>query len=818
MRTDNTDNTSGKRLTFFQLLIDYHLQIPIIQRDYAQGRITENEIRDSFLVALYDYLDENVKNRDLDFVYGNKTIETKDDNVKFIPLDGQQRLTTLFLLHWYLANKDGKKAVEELQKVLIYDKETENPKSKFTYETRPSSGEFCDALIKSKIELPELESSNKNNYLSETIKDSIWYFLSWETDPTIQSMLVMLDAIHLKFKDSKGFFERLISIENPVITFQFLDLEEFNLTDDLYIKMNARGIPLSPFENFKAKVEQFIKKSKFNNNHKYPLEFNGKIENVDTQTYFSHKIDTDWANLFWNYTPEDKKKFDSLIMNFIKATSINQYAGYSDIEFLKSLIDKKKENIPFQQYVLLDIFSETYIIDLISILDLLKNGNGKIKSRLSNFHYYNEETAFETVVQNSFNQAGYVERIQFHAYCQYLIKWKTDQGLDNWMRIIRNLSENTTPYNNEKEFARSIKFINEILPHSNKIYDYFIKGVTIDGFDRDQIREERIKATLIERPIPNTWKDIIYKIEKNGYFKGQIGFLLFLSGIEEYFNQHKDCNWSASEDINYVEAFTSHSRKSELIFSDSGLKDFPDFIWERALLSNYDYLIQEGSNQSFLVNVDRDISWKRLLKADKKPAIHKKLIREIFDEIDISNIESSLNLIKGKNQTNDWRKKFIDIPELFNYFFVGKRYVRKESNHGFVLFSGERMSGAHVELFSYSLFLQSFKNQSFQPFEKCEYYQAIGDDKMDSPCIYLEKCKSFGYVIDIRYFGDIKKFEVRFFERANSHMDSAIESKILKNGMIKSNKYSDDSYIIEKDTENETLDYVKTLCQSLNSL
>lgn len=37
----------------------------------------------------------------LDFIYGNLDGDT------FLPLDGQQRLTTLFLLHWYAYEKEN---------------------------------------------------------------------------------------------------------------------------------------------------------------------------------------------------------------------------------------------------------------------------------------------------------------------------------------------------------------------------------------------------------------------------------------------------------------------------------------------------------------------------------------------------------------------------------------------------------------------------------------------------------------------------------------------------------------------------------------
>ena len=72
--------------------------IPIIQRDYAQGRTNTNvnRVRKNFLDALYKAV--TAKSIILDFVYGDI-----DENGILTPLDGQQRLTTLFLLHWYAA-------------------------------------------------------------------------------------------------------------------------------------------------------------------------------------------------------------------------------------------------------------------------------------------------------------------------------------------------------------------------------------------------------------------------------------------------------------------------------------------------------------------------------------------------------------------------------------------------------------------------------------------------------------------------------------------------------------------------------------------
>ena len=97
----------------------------------------------------------------------------------------------------------------------------------------------------------------------------------------------MLDAIHEKFNHCENFFEKLVHETSPIITFQFIDLPNFGLTDDLYIKMNARGKQLTDFENFKAKLEQFIE------------------DNCpDLLKDFSNKIDGRWTDLFWAYRDE----------------------------------------------------------------------------------------------------------------------------------------------------------------------------------------------------------------------------------------------------------------------------------------------------------------------------------------------------------------------------------------------------------------------------------------------------------------------------------------------------------------------------------
>ena len=108
------------------------IEIPIIQRDYAQGRDSDAvaRIRANFLDVLHDAVTTGTP-IGLDFVYGDVVSGT------LRPLDGQQRLTTLFLLHWYLASRADRLEQEQGWK-------------RFAYATRPSARRFCACLVESK--------------------------------------------------------------------------------------------------------------------------------------------------------------------------------------------------------------------------------------------------------------------------------------------------------------------------------------------------------------------------------------------------------------------------------------------------------------------------------------------------------------------------------------------------------------------------------------------------------------------------------------------------------------------------------------------
>ncbi|WP_269899855.1 DUF262 domain-containing protein [Paenalcaligenes faecalis] len=663
---------SGERLSFYQLFKqkNMRIEIPLIQRDYAQGRRNTEEIRMGFLQALYGYLDEGRTLRDLDFVYGRVMKNGANGRDCFIPLDGQQRLTTLFLLHWYLAQLAGEE--ESLRSVLGY-----NGTSLFAYETRSSSREFCSALLNNDIDLHALLLKEAIPSLSSTIRDRGWFYASWENDPTIQSMLVMLDAIHKQFSGRADFFEKLTDDSNPVITFLFLNLDKFKLTDDLYIKMNARGKPLTEFENFKAQLEKKIKSFSGGWNAYYLVFKNTPVSGYD---YFIHKIDTDWTDLFWFYHNAAPKEgaFDDKMMSFIAFHIANFsliHNRKASAASYRSFFDNQGNlrHLSFLRYDEEGYISQDLIVSLIKRFDLLfgsEKGNSGIQTYLDSNTYYPEEEIFKKILANS---SSFTDKLQFHAFYAALENGKSGTDLLDWMRVVFNLTENTII----EDYPQALQSIDQLANMQGNILDLLINQVPVRYFLQAQVLEERIKAHLLKKS--PEWKAAILKAEASPFFTGQIGYALAFSEVVAYFQEHKHVNWS--DDATYLARFNDYAASGAAVFDKIAQSSANlNYAWERAVLSKGDYLTTASANRRNLLsarttksNVDRDHSWRRLLRLPMQKdswGERQSYVKAVFDDpkFNMDDLQNSLEMMCSEavvNQPTSWQSLLIKQPALF---------------------------------------------------------------------------------------------------------------------------------------------------------
>lgn len=301
--------------TTFELFIKKHaIEIPAIQRDYVQGRgftIEDQDKREAFVSKLINAIaKEDSVQCHLEFIYGTKN----EISNSFIPLDGQQRLTTLFLLHWVIWNKSSENGKEKYPLTLIEG---------FKYKTRISSLAFCHNIIENK--LLQVEGVDT---LGEQLKKQPWFSEDWIYDPTISNMISMIDFIEFKLKEYDYDENQIANMLGKLnasnnISFDELNMDDYGLSDSLYIKMNARGKQLTPFENWKS---EFIKYLNEFCDEDYIKTVEGR-KSQQYKDYFSHSIEHEWTDLFWKYikeeflnlTAEEKDKtypcIDNMFMN-----------------------------------------------------------------------------------------------------------------------------------------------------------------------------------------------------------------------------------------------------------------------------------------------------------------------------------------------------------------------------------------------------------------------------------------------------------------------------------------------------------------------
>jgi hypothetical protein len=509
-----------KSLSFWHLLQEKTVEIPIIQRDYAQGRtnfstakqsVNIDEIRNNFLDFLFSCL-KNGKNVELDFIYGNNNY----DNTKYQLLDGQQRLTTLFLLHWYAACKDGK--LSQNADIL----------RKFTYETRTSSKEFCDQLVTNGIDFNKLlsksnfdsEKSIKNDQISKTIRDSSWFIISWNKDPTINSMLNMLDAIHEKADEITDLWHKL-TVEGK-ITFLNLSLKNFGLSDDLYIKMNARGKSLSDFENFKATIERIIK------NEKWEASLN------DDRKRFAFKADTIWTDLLWKHRDENNN-IDRAFYRLMNILILCAFTIREETEE-KEIIQKIKDQQSVYEYI--------KRIDYEFIMDVLDSYcTVKVDEIKFDFTFWGEYIGENDTYKNFFmavlkeDKPTWSQIALFYAQTKYLLKIRNCDGMNfqDWMRVIRNLVQNQDVDSAER-FISVIKRIDDLSKYCNDIYRHLASlSQPSPGFAEKQFEEETFKAKIINQSSQN--RKVIFEIEDMNFCRGYLKFPFFCIDCEHDVNK-----------------------------------------------------------------------------------------------------------------------------------------------------------------------------------------------------------------------------------------------------------------------------------------
>lgn len=724
-----------------KLLTEYKINIPEIQRDYVQG--SDKIVRDAFLNTLFEFInssnDNENLNLNLDYIYGYI------DNEKNIlyPIDGQQRLTTIWLLHLFFYSMLDSKESQEIDNF-----------GNFSYAVRKLSKDFCS----------NLSETIKNNSLyneTKTPKEflSNLNILDYETmqDKTVQSMVKMLNAMQEKYKkNEKIIHEKNINIIEKLnhINFKLINMNNLNLGENTYIKMNGRGKPLTPFENFKAWV----------------MHDDTTKEIFSKEDYFE-KI---WIEYFWRLVG-DESKFDNVIMTFTHYCGLYFLYG-SKWEKDNKTYDFKLEQANEGKYLNINteiLDKSLYVINEKSVFTcdnllimtmvikyLLLEDKVKDKYPTSENQSFiislSENKEKEDNILRLFSLLVYAEAIFKNKTIDDMIKYYKDfeehkkqekenskdtdyDFIDFYNDFINNNIKEFFNFNDWYGFCERIIVNNRSGSHSyinnmtNNIFKKYQQYITNDnGFMKtlfnnkdkeindnfiDSQNEEILKATLIQRyrenkNLPN-WEEAINEAHKNQFFKGKIKFLLDYSKISENINQD-----NIIEEYN-IDNFNKYYKTIAQLFSDKIYKNSPKLL-VRFLLCNFNYsLFFKKSKFLLYANSDKEgrEQWYKLLNDKHKmvPVLDKLYKNVILENIEMikyieKNIENIENFCDNSLKYNEWWR--LILIRYGNAFTITNKIYCYNTGY-FVLYSPNNYSHRawNLLLFGFYYYLTEQKEQ-----------------------------------------------------------------------------------------------------------
>ena len=599
-----------KLVSFWNLLRDEKVQIPMFQRDYAQGRQDKEPLRRKFISRLLEALRAPAKKPvKLDFVFG-----VKDGFSSFLPLDGQQRLTTLWLLHWYIAQRAEK--VDEASSVL----------AKFSYETRGSSKAFCRDL------------SMVKGWDGKDVKTFIarqrWYYDRYDMDPSIRGFVRSLVTIEKSVSESDdfpGFWKVLTSGDEmcPIRFFLRDDLHE-SVADDLYIKMNSRGKGLTEFENFKADL--------------FGVEIQGGCQQRLFSVQDAALVDNAWTNLFWVH--QKNKEIDDIYFQFFKRFLLSwRIAETGDGGRLTTMdIDPVLNEELYKhlhegkEYTGIAIYEPTLVPDMLDDLKAFFEAYADLKKIISEYeidhivapYWLKQGEPMPYTLIPRYGMCGDIKVVLdskiekglpvLYAASRFLIKNKqrikevgmlkesaratavsnlTDR-LKTWMRFVWNIID-TTFINNDVSMVSAIRFMRVLSDEHTWDIEAYLASLKPEEIGTvfakkayvTEVQKARLRAYERQRREDNVdvfaWKDEIARAEESAFLHGEIGFLLESNVVESYL--HGD---DAS-------VFSKQVDKANEYWDDSGVKAAVAVAFGKAMIKGLDRFCPHGS-RGFLNN------------------------------------------------------------------------------------------------------------------------------------------------------------------------------------------------------------------------
>ena len=514
------------KYTLSELLGKYDICIPIIQRDYVHGRTdsqTEN-VRKNLLADMIACLQDKQKRMDFNFVYGT----VSEDENTFYTVDGQQRLTTLYLISWYLAVRSGAEAL----------------KGRFSYMTRNSAEEFFTQLsqVKTGDTVHQMICDPKNSSIKAKLENSTWFRQNWFHDPTVQSAIVVLDCLHKNLinKDVASLTEMYDNLNN--IYFQ-LEIEEGTAGNPdqkdeaernaakSYLRMNARGKPLEQFENLKAMLDHI------DGRLSTPYQLTERYDGLYTDTLFN-ELNGLPLNVMTNQINKRSINLFRNVFNFcVLAFKHKPKTVSTNTELLAEVHHDSREETPNEE------FYSKYIQMLVHVLNLYCLRSHQADCLQSDF----DRLFTNSIHPDNLENFAY---LLCSAYDHPLVEnsGKADE-LTRKCSLLNYVIKNFTALTWKKGKIKTIRCMAEASGEKD-IFELFLEKTldelyTLIGIsnEKDQaiIKEQKIKAEIVRT---NSLKDNYFEPLESKDSERCVRYLLYLSGY-----------WDGNPDITILKKY-----------------------------------------------------------------------------------------------------------------------------------------------------------------------------------------------------------------------------------------------------------------------
>ena len=247
---------SGNKYSLQELLTsedNEKIVIPDLQRDYCWG--TTGTLVDDFIASLIG----NFKNHPSEELLMGLIYGYYEEERPYLQLcDGQQRLTTLYILVGLICRLTGDNKFQDLL-ISKFELKEDDREPRLLYAIRDSSLYFMSDLVCNYF----ISQESSDCVPSEFIKKQVWWFSEYNTDPTIISLLTALDKMKSVLtsafltKENRLDKESIVNFGSYIISklkFIYTDMETRREGEETFVIINTTGEPLSATENLKPIV------------------------------------------------------------------------------------------------------------------------------------------------------------------------------------------------------------------------------------------------------------------------------------------------------------------------------------------------------------------------------------------------------------------------------------------------------------------------------------------------------------------------------------------------------------------------------------